>query len=170
MNIIEISGEEVTRGVVESDWIDDNDHMNVAYYILAFDRAIDSFWRNFGMTNDFIKETHSSTFAVESHIKWQKEMRLNEPYLITTQVLAYDSKRIHQFMRMYHAEKKFVAATIEWLNLHVDLSSRKVSPWPEIVLHKISDFVSGHQKWNWPKEAGVTIQIPTSLKTHNTTA
>ena len=122
-----MSGIEVFRGKVLPEWIDINNHMNVAYYVLAFDQAVDSLWEQLGITVDHINVTNSSTFAVESHITWQKELAVDEPYVITSQLLAYDAKRIHQFMRMYHAEKYFLAATAEWLNLHVDLSVRKVS-------------------------------------------
>tara|TARA_B100000963_G_scaffold217300_1_gene189486 strand:+ start:121 stop:618 length:498 start_codon:yes stop_codon:yes gene_type:complete len=163
LNTIEISGEEVNSGVVKPDWIDANDHMNVAYYVLAFDQAIHSHWEKLGMTDNFVSETFSSTFAVESHITWQKEMRINEPYFITTQILSFDSKRIHQFMRMYHAEKKFIAATAEWLNLHINLDARKVTPWPDMIFKKISKSAKRHEIWNWPKEAGKKIQVPKPL-------
>jgi len=163
LNTIEISGEEVNSGVVMPDWIDANDHMNVAYYVLAFDQAIHAHWEKLGMTDKFVSETFSSTFAVESHITWQKEMRINEPFFITTQILSFDSKRIHQFMRMYHTEKKFVAATAEWLNLHINLDTRKVAPWPDIIFEKISNSAKKHKNWNWPKEVGKKIQVPKSL-------
>ena len=102
----ELSGIEVVRGRVLPEWIDINNHMNVAYYVLAFDQAVDSLWEKLGITVDHINVTNSSTFAVESHITWQKELAVDEPYVITSQLLAYDDKRIHQFMRMYHVEKQ----------------------------------------------------------------
>lgn len=36
-------------GVVPSEWIDYNGHMNVAYYVLAFDHATDAFMDYLGM-------------------------------------------------------------------------------------------------------------------------
>jgi acyl-CoA thioester hydrolase len=79
---------------------------------------------------------------------------VNEPYVITSQLLAYDSKRIHQIMRMYHAETNFLAATAEWLNLHVDLDIRKVSPWPDPIVERIAAFAARQGDWGWPPEAG----------------
>ena len=100
MTAAEYTGTPVRRGTVLREWIDVNKHMNVAYYILAFDLAVDTLWERFGITQDYINVTHSSTFAVESHITWQREMAADEPYVITSQLLAYDAKRIHQFMRI----------------------------------------------------------------------
>ena len=37
-------GVEVLRGHVLREWIDINDHMNVAYYTMAFDRALDEIY------------------------------------------------------------------------------------------------------------------------------
>lgn len=159
MSDIDVKGIEAIRGAVLPEWIDVNNHMNVAYYVLAFDQAVDSLWETFGITEDHINISSSSTFAVESHITWQRELAIDEPYIITSQLLAYDEKRIHQFMRMYHAEKGFVAATAEWLNLHVDLSVRKVSPWPDAIRQKIAEFAERQQAWGWPAQAGKQMQV-----------
>jgi len=153
-------GIEVVQGTVLPEWIDVNEHMNVAYYVLAFDQAVDALWEEFGITEDYINVSSSSTFAVESHITWQRELAVNEPYIISSQLLAYDSKRIHQLMRMYHAEKKFLAATAEWLNLHVDLDVRKVSPWPDPIRDRIAAFAARQGDWAWPPEAGKQMTVP----------
>jgi acyl-CoA thioester hydrolase len=155
-----MKGLEVIRGTVLPEWIDVNDHMNVAYYVLAFDEAVDSLWEEFGITEDHVNVSNSSTFAVETHITWQREMSIDDPYIITSQLLAYDDKRIHQFMRMYHAENHYLAATAEWLNLHVDLSIRKVSPWPDAIRQQIADFAGRQSDWGWPVEAGKQMQVP----------
>ena len=156
-------GTEVVRGTVLPEWIDVNNHMNVAYYVLAFDQAVDSLWEKFGITEEHINVSNSSTFAVESHVTWQRELAVDEPYRITTQLLAYDDKRIHQFMRMYHAEDHFLASTAEWLNLHVDLGVRRVSPWPEPIRQRIADFASRQEDWPWPREAGKQMHVARPL-------
>lgn len=157
------SGREVVRGKVLREWIDINQHMNVAYYVLAFDEAVDSLWEQFGITVDHVNVHNSSTFAVESHITWQREMLLDDPYVITTQLLAYDDKRIHQFMRMYRAGDNALAATAEWLNLHVDLSLRKVAPWPDRIRDRIAEFAASQPQSAWPQEAGKQMRIAAPL-------
>lgn len=152
-------GKELIRGTVLPEWIDVNNHMNVAYYILAFDQAVDSLWEKFGITQDYVNVTSSSTFAVECHITWQRELSVDEPYFITSELLAYDEKRIHQFMRMYHAEKHYLASTAEWLNLHVNLDTRRVAPWPDAIRDCIADFVADQDQPVWPDEAGKKMQL-----------
>ena len=43
-------GIEVMRGEVLAEWIDVNHHMNVAYYLLAFDQAVYSLCARIGLT------------------------------------------------------------------------------------------------------------------------
>jgi len=152
-------GPTVTEGAVQPEWIDVNGHMNVAYYVLAFDRAVDDLWARLGITDDYIRETAGSTFAVECHVTWQHELKEAEPYIVTSQVAAYDAKRIHQFQRMYHATEHYLAATAEWMNLHVDLRTRRVSAWSAETLEALGDFVEGQGDFQRPVEFGKRMLV-----------
>ena len=44
------------RTKVNSDWIDYNGHMNVAYYVMIGDQATDKFFNFLGMGNQYIKK------------------------------------------------------------------------------------------------------------------
>jgi len=152
-------GIELASGSVRPEWIDANAHMNVAYYVLAFDLAIDDLWLKFGIDATYIETRRLSTFAVESHVSYVRELREGEPYRITSQILAYDAKRIHQFMRMYHATEGFLAATSEWLNLHVDLSARRVAPWPDDVVARIERLALAQIDTAWPDAVKGCIEV-----------
>lgn len=158
-------GVEVSRGHVLPEWIDFNDHMNVAYYLLAFDQAVDALWNEFGLTEEYVRSHDSSTVAVESHVTWQRELVEGDPYAVTAQVLAYDDKRIHQFQRLYHADDGFLAATCEWMNLHFDKSMRRVAPWPEEIRARIAIFADNQGEQSWPAEVGRVIRVPQPLFT-----
>ena len=149
----------MARGQVLREWIDVNDHMNVAYYLLAFDQAVDALWATFGLTEDYVRTHSSSTIAVESHVTWQREIVENAPYVVTAQILAYDEKRIHQFQRMYHADEGFLAATCEWMNLHFDPRVRRVAPWPVEIRARIAEFADNQGQQSWPEEAGRRMRV-----------
>ena len=155
----EILGSRVANGIVKPEWIDANGHMNVAYYVLAFDLAVDALWESFGITAEYVEKSYGSTFAVEFHITYQRELMQGDPFIVTAQILAYDDKRIHQFQRLYHAEKEFLAATGEWMNLHVDLEKRRVSPWPESILSKLAEYSAEQAEQAYPEEAGKQMNI-----------
>lgn len=152
-------GIEVLRGRVQPEWIDYNDHMNVAYYLLAFDHAVDALWTRFGLTEDYVREHDSSTVAAESHVTWQREIVEGDDYVVTAQVLAWDDKRIHQFQRMYHAADGFLAATCEWMSLHFNPATRRVAPWPEEIRARIAEFADNQGTHPWPDEVCGRMQV-----------
>ncbi len=156
-------GTEVSSGVVMPEWIDINKHMNVAYYVLALDRGVDDLWAQLGITNAYIESGQGSTFAVECHITYEQELMEADPYRVRSQILAYDEKRIHQFQWLYHAEKGYLAATAEWMNLHVSLTARRVTPWPAPILKNIAAFVRRQEGGRMPTEAGQKMRIAKPL-------
>ncbi len=159
MTTSQSNGIAIASGKVLPEWIDINGHMNVAYYILAFDLAVDTLWGQLGITDEYIETTQCSTFAVDCHVTYQAELNESEPYVVTSQILAYDNKRIHQFQRMYHAEKEYLAATAEWLNLHVDLTSRRVKSFPQSILAVLQAYTAAQGVLPKPDEAGKTMKI-----------
>lgn len=58
----------VTETEVLESWLDYNDHMNVAYYVAAFDLGIDAFKATLGIDLDYIAREKRSTVALEAHI------------------------------------------------------------------------------------------------------
>ena len=129
---------------VESDWIDLNGHMNMAYYLLAFDQAIDHVWREIGLGAGYLKETNASTFTLQSQIQYAQEVMLDDPLRIEFQLLGFDQKRIHSFQRMFHGERDYLAATEERMTVHVDMTQRKSAPFPEKISKTLEKVFEKH--------------------------
>ena len=154
-------GAVIAEGVVLPEWIDLNGHMNVAYYVLAFDKGIDTLWSEAGITDEYIKTRKKTTFAVEAHITYQQELHEGDPYRVTAQILAIDNKRVHQFQRLYHAETGVLAATGEWLNLHINLETRRACVWPDDILAGFTAIAESQGRALIPAEVGKQIKIST---------
>jgi acyl-CoA thioester hydrolase len=148
------------RAVVLPEWIDYNGHMNVAYYLLAFDHATDLFFDHLGLDAAHRAATGGSTFAGDIHLTYQRELREGDGLRITTQLLGFDDKRLRFFQRMYHAEEGFLAATMEGLALYVDLARRKVAPFPAGTLARLAAVFAAHRDLPLPPEAGRVIAKP----------
>ncbi len=155
---------ELYQESVQPDWIDYNGHMNVAYYVLAFDHACDAFLDYIGMDEAYRARTGGTTFAVEAHVTYQNELAEGNLMRFTTQLLGYDEKRIHYILKMYHAEEGYVAATTEWLSVHVDLEARRVVPMPEEITSRLAAIHATHQELPWPSEAGRAVSLSRNVK------
>ena len=124
------------------DWIDYNDHMNVSYYLLIFDKyGADTLNNIFKMGEHSAKTTKKSTMMVESHITYNQELILNDEVDINLVYFNHDKKRLQYKMEMIHKEKKYLASTIEVLALYVDLNERKVWSYSDY-LKKVRGFLA----------------------------
>lgn len=147
------------RESVQSDWIDYNGHMNLAYYMLAFDHATDAFFDFVGLGETYLKANNASTFTLEGHITYDRELMAGSPMRFETQLLAHDAKRLHYIHFMYHADEGYLASTNELISLHVDMSARKSSPMPETVVMRLDAVAATHDKLPRPEQAGRVISI-----------
>lgn len=147
------------RETVRAEWIDYNGHMNVAYYVLAFDHATDAFLATVGLGPDYAAAGDASVFAVEAHVTYDREVGEGDPLDVSTQVLGADDKRVHLFHTMHHADDGYVAATNEVLLLHVDMRARRAAPFPDTVRDALGEVASSHARHPRPPKAGRAITL-----------
>ena len=145
---------------IEPAWIDYNGHLNVAYYNVLFDRAIDEFYLPLGLGPDYLKATHHSTMVVESHVRYLREVHLDTPLRITAQLIGYDAKRFHVYQELLHAEEGWVSATCETMTVHVDMTAKKVAAFPETVLAALDRVRRAHAALPVPPAVGRRIAMP----------
>lgn len=141
------------------EWLDVNDHMNVAYYALVFDQASERFMEHLGVDNDYIRERNASWVALESHTTFSRELRLGDPLQVSAQVLDADAKRIHLFQTLYHAQQRFQAATNELMIMHVDLERRRSAPFPGAVAQRLERIAAAHRELPDPPERGRSVGL-----------
>ncbi|WP_372623810.1 acyl-CoA thioesterase [Falsiroseomonas sp.] len=122
---------------VRQEWVDHYGHMNLAYYLVAFDLATDALWPALHLGEGF-RARGLGTFAVESWQAYLREVMLDTPLSAESAVLAYDNRRMLLRHRLYHAEEGWLSAENEVLYLCVDLAARRASTWPEDVLARFA--------------------------------
>src|SRR5580693_7387613 len=106
---------------VEPGWIDFNGHLNMAYYNVLFDRAVDEVYEPLGLGVGYVETARHSTFTAEVHVRYLRELHAGDPVHVTFQLLDFDAKRLHYFEQLFHAEAGWLSATSENLSLHVDM-------------------------------------------------
>jgi acyl-CoA thioester hydrolase len=116
------------------DWTDYNGHMNLAFYIHLFDQGWDVLLDKFQMGGDSAKIEKRSTFAVESHTKYIKEVRQGDEVDINLLFLDHDLKRMIYQLEIFSKTGNYRAATTEVCSLYVNLETRRVT---EVEPHKL---------------------------------
>ena len=145
---------------IEPQWIDYNGHLNMAYYNVMFDRAIDQLWLKLGIGPTYMKERQGSTFTAECHVRYLREIHLGDPVQVSVWLLEADDKRLHTFEELRHATEGWISATSENMSLHIDMGSRKVSPFPSDIRERIAEVAGAHSALPRPDGIGRGIAMP----------
>ncbi|UFI06271.1 MULTISPECIES: thioesterase family protein [Stappiaceae] len=144
---------------VKDDWIDYNGHLNMAYYNVLFDTAVDEVFHRLGMGPDYVKTRGGSFFTAEVHVCYLRELSAGMKVIATLQLVDFDAKRAHFYQELRHAEEGWLSATSEQLSLHVDMNARKVAPWPEDIAANLTALSQAHASLPRPERAGRHIEI-----------
>jgi acyl-CoA thioester hydrolase len=144
---------------VEPAWIDYNGHLNMAYYNVLFDRAVDEAFALLGIGPDYLKNRNCSFFTAEVHVRYLRELRAGDPVRVTVQLLDCDAKRLHFFEQLFHAVEGWVSATSEDIALHVDMQNKKTTPFPPDVMARLEQMKASHANLPRPEAAGRRIEM-----------
>ncbi len=129
---------------VKPEWIDHNGHMNMGYYMVVFDFATDEFMEFVHLTRAHRKKFNVTTFSLEGHITYNREIGAGAPMRFTTQLLDFDAKRFHYIHHMYHATEGYLAATNELMSLHVSEETRRSAPMEPDILERLAAIKQAH--------------------------
>ncbi|MFZ9678943.1 MAG: thioesterase family protein [Quisquiliibacterium sp.] len=138
-------------------WIDHNGHMNVGYYHVAFDQASDSLFDWFGFTPEFRQKNAASTFALETHLTFVRELKQGDPLRFEARLVDFDYKRLHFYQEMFHATEGYLAATYESLSTHMDMRQRKTAAMPDALLERLALIKQAHARLPRPWQLGHVI-------------
>jgi acyl-CoA thioester hydrolase len=147
------------RDVVRPEWIDHNEHMNMGYYLVVFDFATDEFLRSVGLDEAHRAARDVTTFCVEAHVTYHREVRVADPLRFTTVLLGHDAKRLHYIHAMYHATEGYLAATNELMSLHVSRATRRAAAMADEVLARLARVQRAHDALPRPPQAGRSIGL-----------
>ena len=143
-----------------NEWTDYNGHMNLAFYILVFDKGAEEILSKFKMGERSAKTTKKSTMAVESHTTYNNEVKENEEVDVYLSYFDHDKKRLHYKLEMYEKNKNILSATTEVLSLYIDLNIRKVAEFENEKVMIMDQFI----KENKSKFKFDNLQFSNKLK------
>ena len=109
------------------EWVDYNNHLNMAYYVLIFDQALEVILEKFNMGAKSAKTEKRSTMVVETNTKYINEVQEGIEIDIFLTFFDHDKKRLHLKMEMVEKKTKKISASIEWLSLYINLETRRVT-------------------------------------------
>lgn len=144
---------------IKPEWIDHNGHFNAGYYFVVFDDAVTDWMAFVGLDAEHRDRNAVTTFSVEGHITFERELALGDPIEIRTQLLAWDEKKFHYIHFMHHGTEGWLAATNELLSMHISRETRRSAPMAPEVLARLAAVEQAHAVLPPPPQVGRVIGL-----------
>lgn len=152
------------RGEVLPEWIDINDHLNLAYYSVLFDYATDLLFDAIGIGQAYKRATKHGTFVAETHNLYERELLVGERVRVVSQILGADAKRLHLAHEMFPLAGDQRSAMQELIFLSVDLARRRVVPFPGEAQQRVAAAAAAHAHLRSPHWAGRRVAMPAARR------
>ena len=123
------------------EWVDYNNHLNMAYYVLIFDQACEVLLEKFKMGAVSAENERRSTMVVETNTRYIGEVKEGDEVDIMLTFFDHDKKRLHLSLDMIEKQTNKISASIEWLSLYVNLETRKVTEFENEKIIIMNDFI-----------------------------
>ncbi len=131
--------------------------MNVGYYHVVFDLAAEPFFEFLGFTAELRSQHDLTTFALEAHLNFLREVKEGDPLRFEARLIDYDAKRVHFYQEMFHATEGYLAASFESLSVCVSQTGRRTAPMPEALQGRLSQIKAAHAALPRPWQIGHVI-------------
>ena len=126
---------------IVNEWTDYNNHMNLSFYILVFDKAAEKILSKFNMGEEAAIKTKRSTMVVETHTTYNNEVKEDDDVDVYLSYYDHDKKRLHYKLEMYEKSKNVLSATTEVLALYINLDLRKVAEFEKEKILIMNNFI-----------------------------
>lgn len=135
---------------VPPEFIDENDHMNIGRYL---ELGGEGLWKrcqsDLGMPENYIAERGLSTFTAEHHIQYFAEVLEGEEVGVHVRLIGRSDKVLHMAALITNRTKEQFACLVEATIVHIDMSTRRPTPFPADVADLIDAGITSDDL-GWP--------------------
>ncbi len=150
---------EALRVVVTRDLVDHNGHMGIRAYTRLFDRATGPFHAALGLSRENLAEDGATILALQDTAWSLREVLLDDPLLITAQLVDCDHNKIVSFPTMIRERRNDVAASFALIEILMDRETRRPRRFPQAMAGRLAAVRAVHGSLGRPPLSGKGIGI-----------
>lgn len=145
---------------VPKEWIDYNGHMNMAYYVMAFDTGLDQILDiKLGAGPSYTEASGQGPFVVQNHVHYIGELVEGDQFHCQYLLLAGDAKRVHIAGEMHKAGGEGPVCVMEQVLINVDHTTRRATPYPQDIQNRIQELAAAQADIARPAQLGRSIGL-----------
>lgn len=141
---------------VRPEWLDYNRHMNDAAYAIVCTEANEAFLEVLGLSAGYQLERGLAMYTVEAHLRYLAEVGPDQQLTAESVVVDADAKRLRIHTTVLD-EAAAAVVTGEYLYLHMNQHTGRVSPFPEDRSVVVQEALRAHSGWARPRHLGLGV-------------
>lgn len=145
------------RQTIDDTYLDAMGHMNVRHYLALFDDAAWKFFATLGLDDAYYATQHGA-FALQQFISYRAEVLAGEQVAIYARLVGRSRRKVHYMLFMLNDSRDNLAATLEEIGAHADLTLRRTAPFPPHLAATIDALLTTHQQLTWPAPLSGAMQ------------
>lgn len=132
------AGARIGTARIARKWTDHNGHMNLAAYLVLFDRCFARFCDRIGIGPRQMETTGRTIFVAETHLLYRAELKLGDQVGVGLRVLALGARKMHSYLSMVRLADGEIVCVNEKMDLCVDLQSRRATAFPKNAANQLA--------------------------------
>ena len=141
--------ERLHRQTIPASYLDENAHVNVQFYVHVADLGLTAFFARMGLGEVYAAADEYGTFALEQHIRYLAEIRVDEQISVYVRLLELTPKRAYLIGFLVNDSREQLAATVEVVQMNVAMDQRRGAPYPPAAQVELDATLARHQRLPW---------------------
>ena len=136
--------------LVPEEYCDANGHMNVRSHLGLHDDASWVYFGWMGFGERYIEHERRSFFDLEHHLRYFDEVLAGDAVSVHWRLMARSTKLVHAMSFLVDVTRERVANTLEVMSAHVDLDTRRTTPFDGPTADALDRQIEIDDKLSWP--------------------
>jgi acyl-CoA thioester hydrolase len=134
---------------IPDSFLDENQHVNVQYYVHLVERGLGEIFRRVGLGERYAAADEIGNFALEQHIRYLAEILVDERVSVYIRLAELSPKRAYFMGFIVNDSQEQLAATVEVVMMNVDIANRRGEPFPLAAKQQLDALLVEHQTLLW---------------------
>lgn len=144
---------------VPKDWEDRNGHVNVQYYLRLYDLGGWGLLDKIGIDEAYLEKQNRSIFDLQNHICYLDEIHIGDQVSVHNRLLSRNDKLFQGMFFVVNDSTDSLAATIEYLSVHIDMNARKSTPFTDSIARGLDEVIQQHAQLPWPLQTSGIMDL-----------
>jgi acyl-CoA thioester hydrolase len=145
--------------VVPSAFEDVNGHLNIRHYLGIASEGLDESLAPLGILQNWPRVADQAVFSAEHHLTYVTELLTGDSVSVRVRLVGRSERAAHAVVYLVDETHQRLSYVMEEIFLHVDMTTRRTSPWPDDVAAALDKRVAEDQGLPWPVELSGSMAL-----------